>query len=138
MGDHLSESLHDIFKGCDSSIRSTRGAAMGIVVIDQEAGSLTYAGIGNTEIRIVGGKAGGLASDYSIVGGGYRRLNPRTLPMSKGETVVMFTDGIDPRLDVSEYNGTLNSDPQKLASKIIEDWGRETDDRAVLVFRYES
>lgn len=135
VGDHLSESLTDIFKGCDSAMRSTRGSAMGIAVIDKNAGTLTYAGIGNTEIRIIGRKGGGLTSNRGIVGGGYRSLNPETLPLVEGQTVLMFTDGIDRGIDIAGYDGSLRSNLPDLAKKIIEDWGHETDDRAVLIYR---
>jgi len=135
VGDHLSDSLSEIFKGCDAALRSTRGAVMGIAVIDENAKTLTYAGIGNTEIRIIGRKGGGLASDRGIVGGGYRSLNPQTLPLADGQTVLMFTDGIDRGIDISGYDASLVSNLPDLAKKIIEDWGQETDDRAVLIYR---
>ena len=138
VGDHLSESLPDIFAGCDAALRSTRGAVMGITVIDRAASTLTYAGIGNTQIRIIGEAAGRVGSDSGIIGGGYRRLSPRTVPIAPGELVIMFTDGVANRLDVSTYDGSVQSDLQQLADRIIEDWARKTDDAAVLIFRYES
>ena len=111
---------------------------MGIAVLDQAANTLTYAGIGNTGIRIIGEGAGRVASNDGIIGGGYRLLSPQTVPIAAGELVIMFTDGIASRLDISKYDGSLRSDLQRLADRIIEDWGRETDDAAVLIFRYES
>jgi len=138
VGAHLSDSLSDLFKGCDAAIRLTRGAAMGIAVIDKNAGTLTYAGIGNTEIRIIGRKGGGLTSNRGIVGGGYRSLNPETLPLVEGQTVLMFTDGIDRGIDISGYDASLVSNLPDLAKKIIEDWGHETDDRAVLIYRSDA
>ena len=138
VGHHLSESLPKIFAGCDRAIRSTRGAVMGIAVIDQAANTLTFAGIGNIRISINGEGAGRVVSDYGIIGGGYRRLSPQTVPIAAGELVMMFTDGIASRLNISKYNASVRSDVQQLADRIVEDWGLETDDAGVLIFRYES
>ena len=63
---------------------------------------------------------------------------PQTVALKPGYLVVMFTDGITERFDVSGYDGSVLSDMQQLADKIVEDWGRETDDNGVLVLRYES
>lgn len=135
VGNHLTESLTDIFKGCDAALRSTRGAAMGMAVIDENSNTLTYAGIGNTEIRIVGKSSRGLASDYGVVGGGYRSLRPQTVSFEEHETAILFTDGIDNRLDVSGYSRLLIADLPELAKTLIKDWGHETDDRAVMIYK---
>ncbi len=138
VGNHVSESPADIFAGCNAALRSTRGAVMGIAVIDQAANALTYAGVGNIGIRIVGEGAGHVTSDNGIVGGGYRRISPQTVLMEPGHLVIMFTDGITEKFDISGYHGSVLSDVHQLADRIVEDWGRETDDNGVLILRYES
>ena len=110
---------------------------MGISVIDQAANTLTYAAIGNIEIRVVGGGAPRLASNPGIIGGGYRHLSTQTAPLEENQLVIMFTDGVASRLDISGYDSSVRLDLQQLAERVIEDWGRETDDAAVLIFRYE-
>ena len=111
---------------------------MGISVIDQEANTLTYAGVGNIAISIIGKGAGSAASDTGIVGGGYRRLTPQSVPMEPGHIVMMFTDGVTEKFDISGYGGSVMSDMQQLADRMVKDWGRETDDNGILVLRYES
>ena len=138
VGNHLSESLTDIFAGCNTSLRSTRGAVMGISVIDQATNTLTFAGVGNIEIRVLGGESGQMSSNPGIVGGGYRRISPETIPMETGHLVLMFTDGVTGKFDVSGYDDAVLSDTQRFADRMIEDWGRETDDSGILIFRYES
>ena len=132
---HRSEPLRDIFAGCDSAIRHTRGTAMGIAVVDEDAGKLTYAGVGNTRAMIVGKKTVRLRSSQGIVGGGYRTLSSETVPLEAGDLVVMFTDGLPEALDVSGYDGALRMDLPRLAQKILQDWRRKTDDAMVLVSR---
>jgi len=152
---HLTEPLVDIFAGCDRALRRTRGVAMGIAVIvvgeeddeDEEAGTfvslsrttLTYAGIGNTRAMIVRREhpVVRLPGNYGIVGGGYRRLSPATVPLNPGDLVILTTDGIKERCDLLGYGDALRGDVQQLAERILQDWSRETDDAAVLVFRNE-
>ena len=136
---HLGEPLADIFAGCNRALRRTRGVAMGIAVVDEDAGTLIYAGIGNTRIMIVRGTRPviHLSSNYGIVGGGYRKLTPETVELHPGDLVILSSDGIKERCDLSAYGDALRGDVQQLAERILHDWARETDDAAVLVFRSE-
>jgi hypothetical protein len=69
------------------------------------------------------------------VGGGYRTLSPEATPLMPDALVLMYTDGIRERVDLSRYDGGFRADLQRLAEKIIEDWCRGTDDAAVLLYR---
>ncbi len=132
---HHHELLLEVFATCDKALRNTRGVAMGIVVADSDARTLTYAGIGNTRAIVVGQETTRLSSHYGIVGGGYRTLKTETVPLTPDDLVIMYTDGIEELIDLSDYDETLRSDVRCLAETILEDWRRETDDTAVLVFR---
>ena len=136
VGEHLSESLDQIFSGCDDEILHTRGVAMGIAVIDQQQATLIYGGIGNTVARIMGGDAMRFTSDPGIVGGGYKRFSPQPARLSLGQLVVMYTDGIADKLDISGYGADIQDDLSKLAAAIIADCGQDTDDCAVMIYRY--
>jgi serine phosphatase RsbU (regulator of sigma subunit) len=131
---HQSESLQEIFAGCDRELRETRGAAVGIAVIDEEKGELTYAGIGNTRAVAVNSGIFRLGSDYGIIGGGYKTLTPETISIGKGALVIMSTDGVEEVIDLSRYD-LIAVDLHKLAEMIIKDWRIERDDAAVLVYK---
>ena len=135
---HFRESLPDVFAGCNAAIRSTRGVAMGIAVIDEDMQTLTYAGIGNTRAMIVGADIVRFVSNHGIVGGGYKTLLPRTASLMPSDLVVLSTDGLPEIIDMSGYGTDLRRDVHLLAEKIIRDWRRDTDDAAVLVSRYEA
>ncbi len=133
---HYDSPLLEIFATCDKALRHTRGVAMGIAVADPATGTLTYAGIGNTRVMVVGQETRRLMSNYGIIGAGYRTLKTVTVPLAPDDLVIMSTDGIDELIDLSVYDDdTLCGDVVGLAEKIIEDWRRGTDDAAVLVFR---
>ncbi len=143
---HRTEPLPEIFSGCNREIWKTRGVAMGIAVIDKKARALTYAGIGNTRIVILRSSGSKetprktlyLKNDFGIVGGGYKRLMPETVPFAPGDLVMMYTDGVKELIDFTGYEAPLYEDVQKLAEKIIDDWGRDTDDAAVLIYTWDS
>jgi negative regulator of sigma-B (phosphoserine phosphatase) len=134
IADHLSESLQELFVGCDRELRGTRGAVMGIAVIDEEKGELTYAGIVNTRVIVVNSGTFQLGSDYGIIGGGYRKLTPETISIGKGALVIMFTDGVEEVIDLSRYD-LIAVEVHELAGMIIKDWRVERDDAAVLVYK---
>lgn len=137
VGENLGQPLPAIFAHCDENIRSTRGAVMGIAVVDTGIGALTYAGVGNTRIVIGGAKKSSLFSTSGIVGGGYAPLYPETVRLVPGDVVAMYTDGFRAEIDLAAYTPSLRLDPQGLSEHILNDWSRGTDDAAVLVFRYE-
>ena len=131
---HYSEPLVDIFSSCDKEIRNTRGVAMGICLIDEEKHTLTFAGISNIRAMIFGDRARSMSSQYGIVGGGYRKLVPETVPLEPGRLVVMFTDGLPETIRLTGYDEELRRDPQKLAQRILDDCCLGSDDAAVLVY----
>jgi len=134
-----SKPLPEIFAGCDKALYKTRGVAMGIAVVDAAAGTLTYAGIGNTRAMIAGtdpdgGRTHRFSSNYGIIGGGYKTLTPETMPFEAGDLLIMYTDGLPELVDMAKYDGDFRADPDRLAERILADYGRKTDDAAVLVF----
>lgn len=137
VGQHADEPIPEIFAGCDTALRPTRGTAMGLAVIDKEKKTIAYAGIGNTRALVMGPSTVRFSSNYGIMGTGFRKLNPETLPLETGSLIVLFTDGIDEMIDLFEYSSDVIRSPSALAVKIIKDRGRDTDDAAVMVYKYE-
>ncbi len=135
VGLHHREPLLEVFAACNRAIHDTYGVAMGIAVCDRPAGTLTYAGIGNTRAKVVGQETTRLSSHYGIVGSGYRTLKTETVPLAPGDLVILYTDGIQELIDLSGYDESHRAEVGRLAESILNDWRRETDDAAVLVFR---
>lgn len=46
------KSLTEIITGCHEELKKTRGAAVGMALIDLESSTLRYAGVGNIEVRV--------------------------------------------------------------------------------------
>ncbi len=137
VGAHLEDSLPELFKGCDQTLRGTRGAAMSLARLT--VGQLEYAAIGNTQARILRrrmlsqGRNQRLNGNYGIVGGGYRQLVTMTAEFQSGDLLILHTDGVNERFDLSTYDESLFQQPSRLASRLIADWGKPLDDAAAMV-----
>ena len=53
----------------------------------------------------------------------------------RSDLVILSSDGINERMDLASYEAALLADPQRLAERILKDWGHEADDAAVLILR---
>lgn len=133
---HLSQSLSEIFAGCDAHLRSTRGVVMGVAMIDEGSGRLAYAGVGNTRALVCGRRVVMFGATPGIVGGGYRSLTNDAAMLRPSDLVILTTDGVKEGFGMWRYDSTLRADVYGLAERIMRDWGRESDDAAVLVFRH--
>jgi len=139
---HIDDQITHIFTGCNLKIRNTRGVAMGIAQIDEDARELIYAAVGNIRAMIVRVLSSGykdihLLSDNGIVGAGYRALMPDRIKLMPDDLVIMFTDGVKDIIDLASFDQALCRDVQKLAHEIIRQWGCDTDDSAVLIYKRE-
>jgi hypothetical protein len=56
------------------------------------------------------------------------------MALADGDLVVLCTDGIGGQFDVSGYDDDLRTDVRLLADRVLQDWGRRTDDAAVLAY----
>lgn len=135
---NLGRPLDDVFQRCDGELRGTRGAAMSIALIDKFSGTLTYAGIGNVNLLIGTVVPRRFCNTDGIVGGGFRRLIIETGRLAPGDTVIMFSDGLQTEIDLEKSDCRGIRDSQKLAECLLENWRRGTDDAAVLTFLYEA
>ena len=131
---HRRQGLTEIMQGCHEEVRDTRGAVLGLARLEPEAGTLTYAGIGNIGIRLANPNPARPISLSGIVGYTLRRVREETFPCAPGDLIVMYTDGISERFDLETL---LRQTPglRELAERLVAEYGRENDDATVVVAR---
>jgi serine phosphatase RsbU (regulator of sigma subunit) len=61
------------------------------------------------------------------------RVRPATMPLERGDLLVMITDGVDSAISPALAGGGT---AQSLASRILELHGKGTDDSLAVVLRY--
>jgi anti-sigma regulatory factor (Ser/Thr protein kinase) len=130
------EPLGEVVEGVHDALRATRGAVMGAIVLSPARGAFTYAGVGNVEVRVFNSPepARPIPSNGTLGA----RLPPVRVwphPWVEGTTLVIASDGISTNWDVSAYPGLASRSPQLLAGVLLRDFGRNSDDATVLVYR---
>lgn len=116
------------------ALLSTRGAVMAAAIIDPDAGSLRYSGIGNIAASIFTAETVvRLASNDGTVGFGIRTPRESTYPWNRRSTLVMNSDGLSTKWNLAARPGLLSHHPVLIASVLHQDFSRTTDDATVLV-----
>jgi anti-sigma regulatory factor (Ser/Thr protein kinase) len=130
------EALDELILSVHDALRATRGAVMGAVVINHARGSFNYAGVGNVEVRVLGSpeSARPIPTNGTL---GARLPGVRVWPHRwvEGTTLVISSDGISTTWDAHAYPGLVSRSPQLLAGILLRDFGRNSDDATVMVYR---
>jgi negative regulator of sigma-B (phosphoserine phosphatase) len=137
--EHPQESVITLVKRCNEILRPTRGVVLSMAAFNALEGTMTWLGVGNVEGILLRADSEGKPTYESlllrrgVVGGRLPPLYATILPVSRGDTLVLVTDGIR-----SGYESRWSSrgTPQQTADQILAQHNMETDDALVLVARY--
>ena len=127
--------LSDLVKYIHQASRGTRGAVIGIVFINTDISKVYFVGIGNIEGFIVTatGKKN-LISFGGILGHRIRTPQVFEFPYQKGDTICLFSDGINSRWNINDIN--WKELPQNNADFLINNYSRLNDDATVLIINH--
>lgn len=112
--------------------RQSRGIVAGLVRIDGTGKGLSFCGIGNTEVRIVSEPPMHPASLDGVLGSNLRKAVKFEYRYDSLEAVVLYSDGIPSRFDLSDYP-LIYEQPQAVAERIIAEWGKSHDDATIII-----
>lgn len=120
------------------AMRLTRGGVIGLGVIDPDRNTATFLGMGNvaSQVMINGsrtrlmGRDGMLGTEQPLPA-----VHLDSSPWAPGATLVLSSDGVRARWDMSDYPGLLDHDPTVIAAVLHRDYGEVGDDATVLVVR---
>jgi negative regulator of sigma-B (phosphoserine phosphatase) len=133
------EPLVEIAGRCHEALRQTRGAALSLARVCARDDTVTWLGVGNVEGRLVHGNGSGALTVESLIptrgiaGGDVHRLNDTTLPLRRGDVVLLATDGIKAGFaDSLRTHGSAD----ELAARILADHSKVHDDALVVAARY--
>jgi serine/threonine protein phosphatase PrpC len=130
--------LTEIIKGCHEELKKTRGAAIGIALIDPDRSVLRYAGVGNIEVRVKSRTVIRPVSINGILGYNLRKVREEDFPYSPGDLIILHSDGISTKFDLNLYPPEfLGQHPQTIAERIAAEFGRERDDLTIVVARQD-
>lgn len=116
------------------ALLSTRGAVMAVACIDARAQTLRFAGLGNISAVILGLREGTrLASTDGTVGYGLRKAREIKVAWPPRSTLIMNTDGLSSRWNLTRHTGLLTCHPVLIAAVLHREFARNTDDATVVV-----
>jgi anti-sigma regulatory factor (Ser/Thr protein kinase) len=122
----------------NAAMRVTRGGAATVCRLDPAAGTVRYLCVGNVNARVLaGGTERGLVSYNGTLGLHTEPPRAKVLDadLPAGATLVVWTDGLSSRLDLSDRSDLLELDAGVHAAALYRDGWRERDDATVLVVR---
>jgi len=119
-----------------AALRSTRGAALAIAELEMTGMSVRYAGLGNISASLVSpSESKSLVSYGGIAGHEARKIQEFAYDWPAGALLVMHSDGLSGRWDLTRYPGLSFRDPSVVAGVLYRDYSRGRDDSLVVVVR---
>jgi anti-sigma regulatory factor (Ser/Thr protein kinase) len=120
------------------ALTATRGGAISIAEIQPEQGQVRFCGIGNVAGLLLGDKARSLVSSNGTVGYRIGRINGFSYPWGPSDLLLLASDGIGTKLNLSTYPGLSGRHPAVVAALAHRDYKRLNDDATVLVIKSTS
>jgi anti-sigma regulatory factor (Ser/Thr protein kinase) len=133
---HCGEAPGQIMVRLHDALKKTRGAAAAVAEIRPLAGTLMYAGVGNIAGSILSSTLSrSLVSHNGTLGHVMPRVQEFKVEWPRDGILVMHSDGLHSRWDLTRYPGLLARQPALIAGVLLRDFRRERDDASVLVLK---
>jgi anti-sigma regulatory factor (Ser/Thr protein kinase) len=133
---HSQEAPASIISRLHDALKKTRGAAAAIAEIRPQSGTLIYAGVGNISGSILSNTLSrSLVSHNGTLGHVMARVQEFKVEWPRDGILIMHSDGLLSRWDLSGYPGILARQPALIAGVLLRDFRRERDDSSVLVMK---
>jgi anti-sigma regulatory factor (Ser/Thr protein kinase) len=128
--------LTELMERTHRALMSTRGAALAFAEILPEQGMVNFCGIGNIAGMLIADRARSMVSANGTVGYKIGRVQSFSYPWDESTVLIMNSDGINSRVNLSGHVGLLNRHPAIIAALVYRDFKRLTDDATALVVRH--
>lgn len=126
--------LQDTLHRCDAALRHTRGAALGLAMLDAASHQGHYAGVGNVDLRVIGATRFHTMSMPGIVGTGVKKIRVEAFSYEPGDLVLMHSDGLSSRFDL-DPKLAVSWHLEALGEKLVKEHGYKHDDLTVILLR---
>jgi hypothetical protein len=134
---HSQKEVSALVTSVHGVLRGTRGVAMSVARLDGRTDKLAWVGVGNVEASLFSGRAPPkrevLGARGGVVGYSLPRLAARVLPVARGDTVIIATDGMR---GWSAAGAIPHGAPRDAAEELHRRFAKPNDDSLVLVAKY--
>lgn len=130
---NVSETLLKLHEDC----KGTLGAAAGLAVLEVKTGELSYCGVGNTVIRVLGERSRRLVSTDGVLGSRMRSPMEQKLFLGASDVLLLYTDGIKDRFELNDYPQIVSQSSSSIVRNIVRRFEKVYDDATCIVLRYK-
>ena len=128
----------DALKVLHEASRGTRGAVASAAWIDGSTHEGNAAGIGNVRCRLFGSVAKTIRFGDGLLGSRARSAMTISLALRPSDVLLLFSDGVSERFDISEYPSLTRESAPAIAFNIVQRFGKGQDDASCAVLRCRS
>lgn len=125
--------LVEILQALHNKALGTRGAAVGLAVVDRARRRLQFAGVGNVHVRCFGSHRWRGVSRDGIIGERLPTILPQSIQLESGDLIVMASDGVSESTSVAELKRNSPHSAERIARGVITQAGKNTDDASCIV-----
>jgi anti-sigma regulatory factor (Ser/Thr protein kinase)/serine/threonine protein phosphatase PrpC len=132
------EEQGQVLKQIHQEIKKTRGAVAMALQYSFGEKLLRYCGVGNISGRVFGPDGTKALMSYNGIVGHIlsSRIHDQEVSWEKGRLLILNSDGINSRWDLSKYQLIQKHDPALIAACLYRDHSRGTDDVTVIVSKH--
>jgi anti-sigma regulatory factor (Ser/Thr protein kinase) len=131
-------SLPSMLESCHTALHKTRGAVATVARVLEREDELEVAGVGNVTLHLAGpGRSSRVSGALWVLGSPGPRRKPvlERMPLAARDAVVLFSDGLSARFELSQELDLLREHPIIIAQQLLQRFARANDDALVLVAR---
>ncbi len=125
----------EILELMHGALKSTRGAAVAVSLVDFDRQLVRFVGVGNIAGSIIAAQSRSMVSYNGIVGHQVRKLQEFTYPFAPGATLILSSDGLATGWRIDRYPGLITKHPSLIAGVLYRDFKRSRDDVSVVAVR---
>jgi hypothetical protein len=134
--DHIDDDCESLVGRIHRALMSTRGAAVAVTRIDTVARTIRHVGVGNISGALVSnGELRHMISHNGTAGHVAPRIREFTYDYVGNPLVILHSDGLSARWDLSAYPGLASQHPSLVAGVLFRDHRRGRDDASVVALR---
>lgn len=134
--DNIQLSPGEMLSSIHDTLRKTRGAVASVVEIRSKDRKLTYCGVGNISAVLLNGNGSrNLVSHNGTLGHFAPRIQEFKSEWSPHSTLILHSDGVQTRWDLSSYAGLIARHPAVIGGALLRDFRRQRDDASVVVIK---
>jgi len=128
----------EVVQRVHTALGATRGAAVAVARLEPEAngGNVNFVGVGNISAALIDGEqVRRMVSLNGTAGHVAPRIRAFQYPYRDTPTVILHSDGLTSRWDLSEYPGLMSAHPSLIAGILYRDFRRGRDDASIVAVR---